>query len=58
MARRMSKQGARTIETKSVAVVLRALAILIIVGALLRAVAVGLSRLDYDALQRFMWSTF
>jgi hypothetical protein len=54
----MSKQGARTIETKSVAVVLRALAILIIVGALLRAVAVGLSRLDYDALQRFMWSTF
>ena len=54
----MPNPGARTIDTKSVAVVLRALAILIIVGALIRAVGVGLTRLHYDALQRFMWSTF
>ena len=54
----MSKQGARTIDIKSVAVVLSALAILTIVGALIMALAVGLTRLDYDALQRFMWSTF
>jgi hypothetical protein len=55
----MFKQGARTIDIKSVAVVLSAFAILIIVGALLVALAGGLSRLDYyDALQRFMWSTF
>jgi len=55
---KMFKQGARTIDTKSAAVVLRALAILTIVGALIRAVAVCLSHLDYDALQRFVWSTF
>jgi hypothetical protein len=55
---RMFKQGAWTIDTKSAAMVLRALAILTIVGALIRAVAVCLSHLDYDALQRFVWSTF
>jgi len=27
-------------------------------GALIMALAVGLTRLDYDALLRFMWSTF
>jgi hypothetical protein len=54
----MSKQGARTIDIKSVAVALSAFAILTIVGALTMALAVGLTRLDYDALQGFMWSTF
>jgi hypothetical protein len=58
MAKHLSKQGPRTIDIKSVAVVVSAFAILTIVGALIMALAVGLSRLDYDALQRFMWSTF
>jgi len=58
MAKYMSKQRARTIDFKFVAVVLGAFAILTIGGALILAVAVGLTRLDYDALQRFMWSTF
>ena len=50
MAKRMSKQRVR--------MVLSAFAILTIVGALIMALAVGLTRLDCDALQRFMWSTF
>jgi hypothetical protein len=57
MARRMSKQEARTIDMKSVAV-LSAFLILTIVGALIMTLAVGLARLDYDELQRFIWSTF
>jgi len=58
MAKRMSRQGARTIDIKSVAAVLSAFTILAIVSALIMALAVGLTRLDYDALQRFIWSTF
>jgi len=56
----MSKQRARTIDFKFAAVVLSAFAILTIGGALMLilALAVGSTRLDYDALQRFMWSTF
>jgi hypothetical protein len=54
----MSKQGARTIDIKFAGVVLSAFAILTIVGALIMALAVGLTRLDYEAFQRFMWSTF
>ena len=54
----MSKQRARTIDFKFAAVVLSAFAILTIGGALILALAVGSTRLDYDALLRFMWSTF
>jgi hypothetical protein len=57
MAKRMSKQRARTIDIRFVAV-LSAFAILSIGGALIMALAVSLTRLDYDALLRFMWSTF
>jgi zinc transporter ZupT len=32
--------------------------ILTIVGVLIMALAIGLTRLDYAALQRFVWSTF
>jgi len=54
----MSIQGAPTIDIRFVAVVLSAFAILSIGGALIMALAVSLTRLDYDALLRFMWSTF
>ena len=54
----MSKQRARTIDIRFFAVVFSAFAILSIGGALIMALAVGLTRLDYDALLRFMWSTF
>ena len=54
----MSKQKARTIDIRFVAVVLSAFTILTIGGALIMALAVSLTRLDYDALLRFMWSTF
>jgi hypothetical protein len=50
--------GGRTADIKFVAVVLSAFVALTVVGASILALAVGLTRLDYDALQRFMWSTF